>query len=124
MSNILAPNIRLLAAGRIVFAAGVPGFVTGTMVGCDPVIVDTGVGDITITIGQAGLTASCGVAATNLSLLAASSLVAIAAVITPGAASTTIRFTMLREGAAGAASVAADLDFSFIVWDVQPPVLP
>lgn len=99
----------LHAAARILFTAGVPSYFSRTPA-LSPVIIDTGVGDITLTLAP-----GFGVDQADSIILATPKGALVASQLTTISVDTltdfTFRVTILREGAAGAASALADIDF-------------
>ena len=106
--------LKVQAFASIAFAAGVPAFVNQSG-DFDAVIVDNGVGDISITfVAGSGLAAGAYAASFNVvGALAASQLTTFGIV---DVSAREKRITVLREGAAGAVSALADVNFqvSFI----------
>ena len=111
MPGNVGKHLSVLAAGSVVFAAGAPSFLwqSGDF---EAVITDTGVGDITVTLKE-GLDASeCSIQCTPRAAQAASGLTTIGVVHTSDTAK---QITIVQEGAAGAASARADVNFDIAI---------
>lgn len=104
-------SLKLRACGTVFFNAGVPSFLmqSGDF---QAAIIDTGVGDVSVDFlpGNGVDQNACAIVASPRAVLAASGLVSIGVTHT---SDTRKRFTILQEGAAGAASAAADVNFDF-----------
>jgi len=104
-------NLNLWGACSIFFNAGVPTYVwqSGEFTG---VLTDTGVGDVGVLLAGGGIDSDeCVVMASIRGTLAASQLTTVAVEHT---SDTTKDVTILREGAMGAASAAADVSFDLL----------
>lgn len=114
MAGNVGQRMCVQAAGSVVFTAGAPSFVwqSGDF---SAVIADNGVGDISVTLLQAVKSTECAIVCTPRAALAASNLTTIGVVHT---SDTVKQFTIVQEGAAGAASARADVAFDFAIFGI------
>lgn len=107
-------KLNVLAAGSVVFTAGVPSFAwqSGDFAAA---IADTGTGDISVTMSQGVDATECAIVCTPRAAQAASGLTSIGVVHT---SDTVKQFTIVQEGAAGAASARADVNFDFVIVSI------
>lgn len=107
-------NLVLHAYASVAFAAGVPSIADqdGSF---SSTVTDNGTGDITLTLNASdGIDASeCTVAMNVVGAVAASQLTTFGIVHTSDVAK---RITILREGAMGAVSALADVDFEITIF--------
>lgn len=109
----MVDNMTIVAAGSVVFAAGVPSWLWQNG-GFSNTITDTGAGNIGLNLPtDGGVDASESVIlATPRTTLAASGLQSCGVVHT---SDTVKQVTLLQEGAAGAASALTDFNFDVLV---------
>lgn len=111
----IGAKLRVIAAGSVLFTAGAPTFAfnSGDFVNA---ITDNGPGNITLTM-KAGLDSlNCAVVASPRATLAASQLTTVGCTHTSDTAKL---FTVLQEGAAGAVSAPADVNFDFLMVGIN-----
>ena len=107
-------QLKKIIFGSIAFAAGTPSYASQPKE-CTSTITDNGTGNVAINLvaTEAVAAADCAVVASPRATLAASGLVSIGCTHTSDVIKT---FTILQEGAAGAASALADVNFDFAIF--------
>jgi len=106
-------NIKKTIIASVVFTAGAPSFLfqSGEFTGT---ITDNGTGDITLNLNAADAVdaSECSIVCTPRAAQAASGLTSIGVVHTSDTAK---QITIVQEGAAGAASARADVNFDICI---------